>query len=146
VSGSAVVLTHLAATMTMFGVIWMVQLVHYPLFAGVGADGFVAYEASHKVRITWIVLPAMLIELGTAIALVWQRPELVPGWAVWIGLGLIGVVWFSTAILQIPLHSALSTGFDDVTHARLVATNWVRTIAWTLRAGLVLWMASRLLP
>ena len=143
-AGPSLVLANLFATLTMFGVIWVVQLVHYPLFAGVGADGFVAYEAAHKVRITWIVFPAMLLELGTAVALLWLRPEVVPPWMVWAGLALVGIVWLSTALVQVPLHSTLSAGFDADAHARLVATNWVRTAAWTLRAGLVLWMTGLL--
>lgn len=141
-SASHVVLAHLLGTLTMFGVIWVVQLVHYPLFSGVGAEGFAAYEAAHKVRITPIVFPAMLLELGTAVWLVWNRPEIVPAWLVWAGLGLVGVVWLSTAFVQVPLHTALSAGFDGETHARLVATNWVRTAAWTLRAGLALWITA----
>ena len=139
------VLGNLLGTLTMFGVIWIVQLVHYPLFAGVGADGFVAYEAAHKVRITWIVFPAMVLELGTAAALVWLRPDAVPPWMVWVGLGLVGVVWLSTAFVQVPLHTALSAGFDGDAHARLVTTNWIRTAAWTLRAALVLWMTALLM-
>lgn len=136
------VLAHLFATLTMFGVIWTVQLVHYPLFAGVGVDGFPAYEAAHKARITWIVLPAMLLELSTAIALVWRRPDVLPGWAVWLGLGLVGVVWVSTAFVQVPLHTTLSAAFDGEVHERLVRSNWIRTAAWSLRAGLVLWMTA----
>jgi hypothetical protein len=38
---------HLAATAAMVGLIWFVQVVHYPLFASVGADEFVAYENAH---------------------------------------------------------------------------------------------------
>ena len=144
-TGHWLVLGNVLGTLTMFGVIWVVQLVHYPLFAGVGADGFVAYEAAHKVRITFIVFPAMVLELGTAVALLWLRPGAVPPWMVWVGLGLVGVVWLSTAFVQVPLHTALSAGFDGDAHARLVATNWIRTAAWTLRAGLVLWMTALLL-
>lgn len=144
-TGYWLVLGNLLGTLAMFGVIWIVQLVHYPLFAGVGSDGFVAYEAAHQTRITWIVFPAMVLELGTAVALVWLRPDAVPPWMVWIGLGLVGVVWLSTAFVQVPLHTALSAGFDAHAHARLVTTNWVRTVAWTLRAGLVLWLTALLM-
>ncbi|MEP0545996.1 MAG: hypothetical protein ABJF88_03625 [Rhodothermales bacterium] len=144
-TGHWLVLGNLLGTLAMSGVIWMVQLVHYPLFAGVGSDGFVAYEAAHQTRITWIVFPAMVLELGTAAALVWLRPDAVPPWMVWVGLGLVGVVWLSTAFVQVPLHTALSAGFDGDAHARLVTTNWIRTAAWTLRAGLVLWMTALLM-
>jgi hypothetical protein len=35
-------------------------------------------------------------------------------------------------------------GWDDDVHRRLVSTNWIRTIGWTLRLGLVTWMAGLL--
>jgi len=37
----------------------------------------------------------------------------------------------------------VGSGFDaDVAH-RLVAGNWIRTIAWSARAALALWMVAR---
>ena len=141
----AVFLAHLFATLTMFGVIWMVQIVHYPLFAGVGDAGWGEYEARHQSRITLIVGPAMLLELATAVWLVFDRPPAFPAWAVLAGVLLVGVIWASTAFVQVPLHNALGGAFDASAHARLVATNWVRTLAWTVRAGLVLWLSWRAL-
>lgn len=143
----AVFLVHLLATLTMFGAIWIVQIVHYPLFAGVGDTGWADYETQHQSRITWIVGPAMLLELATAVWLVLDRPPALPAWAVLVGVLLVGVIWASTAFVQVPLHSALSAGaFDAQAHRQLVATNWIRTAAWTARAGLLLWMSWRLLP
>ena len=52
------------------------------------------------------------------------------------GVASLAVIWSSTALLQIPLHNALSNGFDPEIHARLVQTNWIRTIGWTAR-GLI---------
>lgn len=141
-----VFLIHLLATLVMVGVIWTVQVVHYPLFAGVGADGWPAYEAAHQRRITPVVGPAMVVELVTAVWLVLARPAAFPAWAVVLGAGLVGVIWASTAFVQVPLHAALSGGFDPDAHARLVATNWVRTAAWTVRGALALWLAWRILP
>ena len=139
----AVFLAHLLATLTMFGVIWVVQVVHYPLFSGVGESGWADYEARHQSRITLVVAPAMLIELATAVWLVLDRPPAFPAWAVLAGVVLVGVVWVSTAFVQVPLHNALGGAFDAGAHARLVATNWIRTAAWTARAGLVLWLSWR---
>lgn len=137
-----VFLAHLFATLTMFGVIWIVQIVHYPLFSGVGREGWAAYEAAHQVRITWIVGPAMVLELATAAWLVLDPPEAFPAWALWAGAAAIGLIWASTAFLSVPAHNALSAGWNADAHARLVGTNWIRTALWTVRAGLVLWMAS----
>lgn len=134
---------HAAATWSMVGVIWMVQVVHYPLFAEVGAAQFAAYERSHQQRITWIVAPLMLIELLSAVWLVASPPSGVARWILWLGLALVLVNWGSTALVQVPLHERLAAGFSEAAHARLVATNWVRTASWTLRGGLAGWLLVR---
>ncbi len=136
----ALILTHAAATFIMLGVILVVQVVHYPLFARVGVEAYPAYHTAHMTRITWIVLPAMTVELVTACALVAWRPVGVPAGLVWTGLGLLALIWISTGLLQVPLHQTLASGFDAETHYQLVTTNWIRTLAWMARAGLVLWM------
>jgi hypothetical protein len=138
-------LTQLAATLYMTGVIWLVQIVHYPLFALVGRDGFALYEARHTSWITWVVAPAMVVELATALALLAARPTGVPPAALWLGVGLLAVIWLSTLVLQVPAHTVLAEGFDAVAHRRLVATNWIRTLAWTARSALLLVLTARLL-
>jgi len=124
----------------MLGVILIVQVVHYPLFDLVGSDTYVAYQAAHMRRITWIVLPAMGIELITAVWLVWDPMPGLPAWQAWTGLALVGVIWASTGLLQVPFHETLTHGFEAHAHRRLVQTNWIRTLAWAVRAALVLWM------
>jgi len=138
----ALLLVHAAATLAMLGVILVVQLVHYPLFRHVGRASYETYQAEHMQRITWIVGPLMTIELGTAIGLAWAPPPAVPPWMVWVGLALVLFIWGTTGLVQVPLHSRLTEGFDAATHRRLVRTNWLRTGAWVLRAVLVLWMLA----
>jgi hypothetical protein len=125
----------------MLGVIWFVQVVHYPLFATTAREGFRAYEERHTFLTTWVVAPAMLVEAGTALGLFWFPPLGVSTWQLAIGLALLAVIWLSTALVQVPCHKRLSQGFDAATHRRLVGTNWIRTVAWSLRGLLVLWMA-----
>ena len=48
-------------------------------------------------------------------------------------MGLLAVIWLSTALIQVPLHQRLGGGFDAEVHSRLVTSNWIRTVAWTLR-------------
>ncbi|MBC8100522.1 MAG: hypothetical protein H7Y11_13850 [Armatimonadetes bacterium] len=133
-------LANAAATLLMTGVIWLIQVVHYPLFDRVGAEAFRTYEAAHTNLITCVVLPLMLIELLTAILLVAQPIPQVPPLVIWVGLGLVGVVWLTTAFVQVPLHGQLAAGFDVGAHQALVASNWVRTIAWSLRSGLMIYI------
>ncbi len=142
---SLVLVVHLVTTQAMVGVIWFVQVVHYPLFGGVGAAEFRAYAAAHGRRTTWVVAPPMLLEVGTALLLVWRRPVAMPAWSAWAGLLLLAVVWGSTFGLQVPRHEELGAGFDARAHRRLVRTNWLRTTAWTARGALVAWVALRAL-
>lgn len=135
-------LVHLAATLFMVGVIWFVQIVHYPLFGRVGTAGFVAYSEAHSRLTGYVVGPPMLAELATGIALLFVRPEGVPASLAWAGIVLLAVVWVSTALLQVPQHRALGSGFDRGAHRLLVVSNWVRTAAWSCRGLLVLWMVA----
>lgn len=128
---------HLAATSYMTGLIWFVQLVHYPGFARVPAEGFVGYTQAHVARTFWVVGPVMIAEATLALALVWRTPAETLGW---VGFGLLAVVWLSTAILQVPAHDRLTREHDPAAIARLVRTNWLRTVAWTGRAVVALFL------
>ncbi|REJ83696.1 MAG: hypothetical protein DWQ34_03510 [Planctomycetota bacterium] len=139
---SFVVFAQLASTLYMTGVIWFVQIVHYPLMAEVGWGEFSRYAVQHRRLTTWAVAPAMLIEAGSAVGLIYVCPRTVPIGYAWVGVGLVFVIWISTAALQVPLHGKLSAGRSTKLVRRLVLTNWVRTIAWTLRSAIVLAVAS----
>ena len=132
-------LIHIFATVFMVGLIWFVQIVHYPLFASVGADGFRAYEEQHQRLTTWVVAPVMLVELLTS---TWLWKTAPPHLSVCCsaGLALLGLIWLTTAFLSVPAHNALSEGFSETAYRKLVATNWIRTIAWSIRGVLVLIM------
>ncbi len=135
-------LSHLAATLFMVGLIWFVQVVHYPLFARVDVSAFVPYEQRHTLLTTRVVLGPMLVELAAALMLLWFRPEPVPlSWAIG-GVALLAVIWLSTMMIQVPCHTRLARGFDAAVHHRLVVSNWVRTVAWTLRGALALLMVA----
>lgn len=125
---------HAAATLSMVGVIWFVQVVHYPLFSAVGEAGFPEYERHHVRRTGWVVGVPMCVELGTAIAALWY----LGGALAWCGLGLLAVIWTSTWLWQVPAHRRLERGFDAAVHRRLVTTNWVRTGAWSVRGIIAL--------
>lgn len=139
----ALLLANLASTLFMTGLIWFVQIVHYPLFAAVGGAAFPAYSRAHQQWTTLVVGPPMLVEALTAGLLVVVRPSFVPAWAAWTGLLLVAAIWLSTASLQVPAHGRLSAGYDGDTGAFLVGTNWIRTVGWTARAALVIWVTAR---
>jgi hypothetical protein len=140
-----VLLLQLLTTLAMFGLIWFVQIVHYPLFLQVGEPEFRGYAGRHATRTTYVVAPLMLVELGTACGLLIPSLRLpaISAPQAWGGAVLVAVIWASTALLQVPLHNRLQVAFSRNDASRLVATNWIRTVGWSLRALLVLYWAWR---
>jgi len=133
-------LAHLLLTWFMVGLIWFVQLVHYPLLAAVGSDRFLAYEAQHMRRTTWIVAPVMLLEAAAALALTYAFAQ-TPRWPLAVlNLAILGVIWLSTVLIQAPLHHRLSRGAPAELIGTLVRTNWLRTWAWTARGAIAVMM------
>ena len=120
----------------MVGLIWFVQVVHYPLLARLDAAG----NAEHQRRTGYVVALPMAVEALTAVALVAARPDGVGLGQAVAGVILVAVLWISTALVQVPRHRALALGRGDVD--RLVAENWIRTAAWTARGALVAWMLA----
>lgn len=130
-----ILIVHAASTSAMTGLIWFVQVVHYPLMARVGAQEYSLYQHAHMSRTTWVVAPLMLTELATAALLIpmlgeGAYPITIPG------LVLVVLIWVSTAALQVPAHKGLTQGFAERAHRRLVATNWLRTVMWSVRSVL----------
>ena len=127
-------LIHYVATLIMTGAIWLAQLSQYPLLAYVGRRNFIRYEHEHIRRISDIAWFVIYIELFTGIALLLFSPQGILFSVRLIGFSLIVVIWLTTWFVQYPLHKKLEHGFDLKLHQKLVRTNWIRTIAWTLRA------------
>jgi hypothetical protein len=138
-------LLQVASTLAMVGLIWFVQVVHYPLLAQVGREGFRRYEMDHQRLTTWVVAPLMLTELITAVLLIWWRPASVELMTIWIGLMLLVLIWVMTYAVQVPQHAALVLSYDARMQKRLVAGNWFRTAAWTARGMLALGMLAQVL-
>lgn len=125
------------SSMVMVGLIWFVQVVHYPLMAQVGDGESVAYAARHQARTTLVVAPTMFVEIGASIVV-----ALLVGGLGWLALALVLAVWGSTFFVQVPLHAKLSEGFDASVHRRLVASNWIRTALWSTKGLLSMWMLT----
>ncbi len=134
---TAVLIISTVAAWGMVGVIWTVQIVHYPMLATMSALTPVTAAVEHQRRISWVVGPLMAAEGVTALVLLFDRPATMGWLSAWLAAGLLGAALLSTVLLQVPLHTRLADGHDDDVARRLITTNWVRTLAWTGR-GVVL--------
>ena len=128
------------STLALFGLIWLVQIVHYPLFLRLAPATFAAHEAEHATRTGYVAAPLMLAELVSSLLLLnpHLRPPQISSTQAILGATLVAILWASTFFLQIPLHNRLHRGYDRHTIQRLITTNWLRTAAWTARAALAL--------
>ncbi len=129
---SLLLLGQLASTLPLVGLIWTIQVVHYPLFGAVGEPGFSGYHARHSTRIALIVGPLMLVELTATVG------SVVVGTGSLTRLTLVAIVWATTFLISVPLHGRLGRGFDPRAHRALVVTNWIRTAAWTAHGAMLL--------
>lgn len=132
-----IVVAHLFSCFFMTGLIWVIQIVHYPTFHFVDKSQFQVFEKFHSARISLIVIPIMLLELFTGIFLLMKSPGT---FFILNSFGLV-LIWISTFFLSVPLHGKLlknsDQGLSKSLTENLIFTNWPRTILWTLRS--VLW-------
>lgn len=136
-------LVHAGATVAMAGLIWFVQLVHYPLFELASRDRFAAFAEAHQRRTAWVVMPLMVTEAVTVAALLVRPPMGLGRDLLWAGAALLALIWLSTALLQVPEHRRLGAGWDATSARRLVRGNWLRTVGWSVRAWLALELVAR---
>lgn len=128
-----------AASLILLGLIWVIQLVHYPSFRFVDSNDFVEFERKHSSSITIIVMPLMVTELITGIWLIGAKSILL-----YLNLASIILIWLSTFFISVPCHQKLSAGKDLDVINRLVSTNWIRTILWTFKFGILFWLQTHL--
>jgi hypothetical protein len=140
-----IAVVHLVSTWFMVGLIWTIHTVHYPLFAEVGTAAYPAFQAAHVDRIGRLLALPWALEGVSAAVLVavslWggYRSLRVP--AV-LGALAMGVVLVISGFWSAPAHGDLANGFDAAVHSRLMDANLVRTIAWTVRGGLAVWVLA----
>lgn len=128
------------STLYLTGLIWVIQIVQYPFFAHFKGEDFTKYHAAYTFWITPIVAPMMILEIITSILILFYPPQDVTFNLLIGGLVLAVIVWLSTFFIQVPLHERLGADFDLNVANSLVYTNWIRTVAWSLRAVLMIYL------
>ena len=125
-------LINLTLSALLTGLIWIIQVVHYPGFLRVGAENFLAYQHGHMRTISYVVVPLMLGELAAALWLLFILPW--PSWLAYVASGMVVLIWLDTFLVFVPLHNKLlEEGYNVLLIRRLILANWVRTVAWSVR-------------
>lgn len=128
-----VLVLNTAASWTMVGVIWFVQVVHYPLLSVVPVDSAKAVAVEHQRRTGWVVMVPMTVEGVTTLLLLAMVPAGVAWFVPWLAGIPLAVALLATVLLSVPRHARMAANPDESVGRELVTTNWIRTIAWSLR-------------
>ena len=122
------------STSVMSGVIWVIQLLHYPSFHFIDDQKYIEFQHFHMQRISFIVIPVMIIEFASALLLAYFfRSSLTI-----ILLALLLGVWAVTFIFFTNMHQKLTNGYNQGIVDRLIQINWFRTTLWSLRLIILL--------
>lgn len=132
---SSILLLNIVLSVLMTGIIWLVQLVIYPSFEKARSTEF---QVHHVKSIGPIVAPLMIIELMSTIYLVATDQHII---LIFAAVCLF-IIWLSTFLLQVPIHNQIQKNYNILSIKRLVLSNWMRTIFWTLKSILLLWYAA----
>ena len=122
------------STSVMVGVIWVIQLLHYPSFHFINDQKYIEFQHFHMQRISFIVVPVMLIELASALLLAYFFESSLTI----ILLALLLGIWGITFIFFTNMHQKLTNGYDRANVDSLVKINWSRTALWSLRLIILL--------
>jgi hypothetical protein len=133
---SFILIINLAIALIATGLIWTIQLVHYPSMKFIPEEKFTAYHNFHTQRISILAMPIMLIELFTSLGLFYQNGSSY-NHIFTINLILVILIWISTFLIQVPMHNTLSSAKNARVLNHLILSNWIRTILWTARSLLM---------
>ena len=139
------VVLNLTFSAMLTGLIWIIQIVHYPGFLRVGAHAFPDYHHHHTQSISYVVIPLMLSELAVSIVLpLVYLPNI--SWLVYSASGMVLLLWLITLLKFAPLHGKLTArGYDELLIRQLVRANWIRTIVWSIRTIILCYLEVKVL-
>lgn len=124
----------LSSSWGLFVLIWLIQIVHYPSFRYIDATQFDSFHNHHTNMITLIVLPLMLCELMNVLWVTYKTSFS----SIFLLLsGIVFIIWLTTFLVSVPLHGQMVQFKNAAAIEKLIATNWIRTIFWTVKVVIV---------
>ncbi len=119
-------------TSILIGLIWTIQVVHYPSFLYVGTNDYNAFHTFHMGAISLIAAPLMIFEVLFAFLSLKLKIYKGPKTTFSVFLILI-LIWLTTFFVTVPIHNQLLVTKNEQLIHKLVLMNWIRTFLWTLK-------------
>ena len=134
-------LMHACVTFLLTGLIWVIQLVHYPIFQFLDSQSYSKAMTFHQQRISIIVVPLMVFELLSGLYLAYAQ------WAPLarfhsINMALIVLIWIHTFGIMVPFHKSISIQPNHSLLQKTLRHHWIRTTSWSVKSilwGAILW-------
>lgn len=128
-----------------FGMGIMDSFVVYHSWLYVGASEFAAMHIAASERIVpLLVLPTFILTIF-CVLMFWKRPSPISKTQVGFALAMLIAGWASSALIQIPIQTLLSTGKNDALLNKLIVTDWIRVIAWFIYIGIIIKMLLQII-
>ncbi len=121
---------YLYSNIFLVGLIWTIQVVHYPSFRFVDKKKYDDFQQFHMSAVTFVVMPVMVIELFSGLVLTLTLYK-----NIWFVLSFLTLlfIWAWTFFVNVPIHSKLIHDSSDDLIKSLVRSNWPRTVGWCLK-------------
>ncbi|HLX43260.1 MAG TPA: hypothetical protein VKR43_07490 [Bryobacteraceae bacterium] len=140
---SSALLANLASTLFLTGLAWSLACVQLPILLRGDYPELIHQLALHRRLNSQLMVIPMSVEFFTAVWLVVAPPAAVGRASPAVGLALICVIGYATVWYSL-LHRKLARGFHKPTIDAMRTWNLVRTISWTARSALLLWIVFRI--
>ena len=120
----------------LVSLVLITQFITYPTFLSIDKKKFPVYHKKYVNKISFIVAPVMLIELLTLILIAYFSKDFL----IIKSLFLLLVIWLTTFTIMVPSHNKISRAFNKKEINRLINYNWIRTILWSFKLLLIIFL------
>lgn len=129
---ASILFFHFFLTFFMTGVIWLIQLIHYPSFSFIDKNKYSKFQTFHMNKITPIVGPIIILEVSTGFYLLYffnsESIFFLINFLINILILMMTIIVFGT------IHKKLIDGFKTSLFKKLISLNWIRTFLWSLKS------------
>ena len=128
--------TSLFCNIFMIGISLITQFITYPSFKSIDLNLFSNFHKAYTRKMLFIVGPVMIIEFLSLAILLFVNFN----FNFLIQFILICLIWFLTFFVIVPIHNKLENQYDNLLNINLIKLNGYRTLIWSLRFILLLFI------
>ena len=127
-------ISNIVVNSILLGIIMMTQFVSYPLMKNYN-ENFHTIHQNYMKRMGYVAGSMMVLEFLIISFLFLLNFENKVITAMFL---ITCLIWLSTFVIQVPLHQELTKKKENKLIQRLINTNWIRTILWSVKLVLSL--------